>query len=471
MWSRQLQSRQSVPVRRAYLNLCIFIAFAVALYFSTSRLIESVVDAKKNRCQHVVNSKPNTTEIVILNATNSSQVDVTSLGYNSSGFTNATSVDDTNTECLWWLSRDVIVYVGLVTVLFVTWFILTYCVCCVDCEKRYDVEQKKKKEKTHPARCQLVGVRSDAMKIWLLKRKLKNHAMLSEMSRIDLRNDQSLGFMKLYNFMSTLQRDVTTKSDRKYVIVPKRVFRIQNNELWRSFHGDKRPASELVESLVHTNEWLNCARKRISKTQQSMTSSSSDDSDDDNNDVTRQSTTTPLLLNSQAAPSTSTASARQLKRKLEQEDCVFLFHGTHIENALDSIENGLHLQAEVKDNYFGHVLPLSESIYRADAYTNSEWYPRNRDLLVFIVRTSLTKAYRRLHNEHVPATIRNTHTAYVDGNDVGHRQVLVFDTKYCYAEYAVLYERVHKNVFWQQWSPGSGASNDNNNSKSCDTYV
>ena len=190
-----------------------------------------------------------------------------------------------------------------------------------------------------------------------------------------------------------------------------------------------------------------------------MTSQSSDDSSDDD-DVTHESSS--LLQRSQL----QSAARCQHPLKTESEDCVFLFHGAHIENALSVVERGLPLQSDVKDNYFGQVAPLSECIYQADAYTNSEWYPRTTNLLLFIVRTSLTHAYRRLHSEHVPATIRSTHSVFVDGSDVGRRQVLVFDTKHCYPEYAVLYERVHKNVYWQNWT-----HQNNNTVAVSETYV
>ena len=126
---------------------------------------------------------------------------------------------------------------------------------------------------------------------------------------------------------------------------------------------------------------------------------------------------------------------------------MFLLYGTQIENVLPLVERGLDPTKAPHVGYYGKIMSLSESSWVADKYTDSLLYPRDKNLVMLIMRTSLKHAYWRLNDEHIPPSITKTYDAVVSGSKKGYREFRIFKTKCCYPEFLVYYDRVRPNSF------------------------
>ena len=117
---------------------------------------------------------------------------------------------------------------------------------------------------------------------------------------------------------------------------------------------------------------------------------------------------------------------------------VFLFHGTQLKNVRDITENGFDVRKS-KRGLYGHPgIYLAESSQKADQYTDNPTNRREKNLSMFLVRTSLgnTCIYEsHYHRAHLCDTV-------VGGCGKRFREFVKKDNAQVYPEFLIIYDRL-----------------------------
>ena len=134
-----------------------------------------------------------------------------------------------------------------------------------------------------------------------------------------------------------------------------------------------------------------------------------------------------------------TSIATIYQRYFDNEE-IFLFHGTKIENVQKIIDNGFNLDKASDGSLYGEGIYLTDSCQKADQYCDLAHARKKHTLAMIVVRTALGRVglYEECERD---CDLRKTFDTVIAGKGKRFCEVLKYNPTQCYPAYAVIYDR------------------------------
>ena len=129
------------------------------------------------------------------------------------------------------------------------------------------------------------------------------------------------------------------------------------------------------------------------------------------------------------------------QRYFDNEE-IFLFHGTRIENVKKIIDNGFSLDKASAGSLYGEGIYLTDSCQKADQYCDAAHARKKHTLAMLVVRTALGRVglYEECARD---SDLSKTFDTVIAGKGKRFCEVVKYNPTQCYPAFVVIYDRCY----------------------------